>query len=210
MALTPAQKVAVEAVQRIDAMYHLDNSYKGSPAEEILNNRQLSVKPLVDAYFAWIKQQRKNNSSTNLKEAVTYSINQETYLRAFLNDPELPLDNNDAERSIKAFCVGKHSWHIIDSTRGARASALLYSIAETAKANNLKPYQYFAYLLTELMKYPWDNVTDNVLEKIMHGHWICLIAVEKLKQGNVSYVPAFELALFVKLTGYLPFTFLRG
>lgn len=168
MVLTPVQKVAVEAVQRIDAMYHLDNSYKGSPAEEILNNRQLSVKPLVDAYFAWIKQQqRKNNSSTNLKEAVTYSINQETYLRAFLNDPELPLDNNDAERSIKAFCVGKHSWHIIDSTRGARASALLYSIAETAKANNLKPYQYFVYLLTELMKYPWDNVPDNVLEKIM-------------------------------------------
>lgn len=167
-ALTPAQKVAAEAVQRIDAMYHLDNSYKGSPAEEILDNRQLSVKPLVDAYFAWIKQQqRKNNSSTNLKEAVTYSINQETYLRVFLNDPELPLDNNDAERSIKAFCVGKHSWHIIDSSRGARASALLYSIAETAKANNLKPYQYFVYLLTELMKYPWDNVPDNVLEKIM-------------------------------------------
>ncbi len=168
VALTPAQKVAVEAVQRIDAMYHLDNSYKGSPAEEILDNRQLSVKPLVDAYFAWLKQQqRKNNSSTNLKEAVTYSINQETYLRAFLNDPELPLDNNDAERSIKAFCVGKHSWHIIDSVRGANASALLYSIAETAKANNLKPYQYFVYLLTELMKYPWDNVPDNALEKIM-------------------------------------------
>lgn len=52
VALTPAQKVAVEAVQRIDAMYHLDNSYKELPAEEILDNRQLSVKPLVDAYFA--------------------------------------------------------------------------------------------------------------------------------------------------------------
>ena len=145
MTLTLAQKVSVEAVRRIDAMYHLDNSYKGSLAEEILENRQLSVKSLVDAYFfVWIKQQqRKNNSSTNLKEAITYTINQETYLGAFLNASELPLDKNDAERSIKVFCVGKHSWHIIDSTRGARASALLYSIAETAKANNLKPYPYF-------------------------------------------------------------------
>nr|WP_243110904.1 transposase [Blautia sp. OF11-22] len=50
-----------------------------------------------------------------------------------LEDPLLPLDNNDAERSIKSFCVGKHSWHIIDSTKGAKASALLYSIAESAK-----------------------------------------------------------------------------
>uniref|UniRef100_UPI003FEF1C5F IS66 family transposase n=1 Tax=Bacteroides eggerthii TaxID=28111 RepID=UPI003FEF1C5F len=60
-------------------------------------------------------------------------------MRAFLNDPELPLDNNDAERSIKAFCVGKHSWHIIDSVGGANASALLYSIAETAKDTGLMP-----------------------------------------------------------------------
>jgi transposase IS66 len=72
---------------------------------------------------------------------------------------------NDAEKSIKAFCAGKHSWHIIDSIRGA--IALLYSIDEIAKANNLKPYQYFPYLLTELMKYPWDNVLGNALEKIM-------------------------------------------
>ena len=64
MALTSAQKVAVEAVQRIDAMYHLDNSYKGSPAEEILNNRQLSVKPLVDAYL------RGSNSSSGKITAV--------------------------------------------------------------------------------------------------------------------------------------------
>jgi hypothetical protein len=122
----------------------------------------------VDAYFAWIKNlQLKSISSANLREAVNYSANQELFLRAFLDDPELPLDNNDAERSIKAFCVGKHSWHIIDSTRGADASALLYSIAETAKANNLKPYEYFAYLLTELRKYPWDKVPEEALKKLM-------------------------------------------
>ncbi|MCI7062579.1 MAG: transposase domain-containing protein [Lachnospiraceae bacterium] len=72
-----------------------------------------------------------------------------------------------AERSIKSFCVGKHSWHIIDSVKGANASALLYSIAESAKANSLKPYEYFCYLLTELVKYPRNEVPEEVLKKLM-------------------------------------------
>lgn len=75
-----------------------------------------------------------------------------------MTDPEIPLDNNDAERSVRSFCVGKHSWHIIDSKNGAEASAALYSIAETAKVNNLKPYEYFSYLLEQLMHYPRNNV----------------------------------------------------
>lgn len=166
--LTPAQAMAAEAVKRIDAMYHLDNTYKGSSAKERANNRQQSVKPLVDAYFAWLKvQQTKSNSSSKLKEAINYSCNQEYYLRRFLDDPELPLDNNDAERSIKSFCVGKHSWHIIYSVRGAKASALLYSIAESAKANDLKPYEYFRHLLTELVKYPRGNVPEEALVTLM-------------------------------------------
>ncbi len=66
-----------------------------------------------------------------------------------LLDPELPLDNNDDERSIRAFCVGKHSWHIIDSVKGAEASALLYSISESAKANNLKHYRIVVVKLNQ-------------------------------------------------------------
>lgn len=166
--LTPAQAMAAEAVKRIDAMYHLDNTYKGSSAEERLDNRQQSVRPLVDACFAWLKvQQAKSNSSSKLREAINYSCNQKHYLRRFLNDSELPLDSNDAERSIKSLYVGKHSWHIIDSVRGAKASALLYSIAESAKANDLKPYEYFRHLLTELVKYPGGNVPEKILVTLM-------------------------------------------
>ena len=167
-ALTPAEKTAYEAVKRIDAMYHLDNQYKGSSKEERLDQRQQSVKPLADAYFAWVKVQlAKANANKNLKGALNYSINQEKYLRVFLTDPEIPMDNNDAERSIKAFCVGKHSWHIVDSVKGAGSSALLYSIAESAKANDLKPYEYFVYLLTELKEYPVGNVPEETLDRLM-------------------------------------------
>jgi hypothetical protein len=136
--------------------------------KEKLDNRKQSVKPLVDAYFAWIKtKQQLPCSSSKLKEAMNYAVYQEKYLRRFLDDPELPMDNNDAERSIRSFCVGKHNWHIIDSVNGAKASAFLYSIAESAKANGLKPYEYFRYLLSELVKHPRDNVPEDVLNRIM-------------------------------------------
>ena len=79
-----------------------------------------------------------------------YSVNQEIYLKAFLEDGDIPIDNSAAERAIRPFCVGRKNWNIIDTINGAQASAIAYSIAETAKANNLKPYEYFRYLLTEL------------------------------------------------------------
>lgn len=166
--LTPAQKVAAEAVRRIDMLYHLDNTFKDASLNERLNNRQESIKPLVDAYFSWIKQiLQKPSGSSKLTEALNYSCNQEKYLKAFLSDALIPLDNNDAERSIKAFCVGKRSWRIIDSVKGASSSALLYSIAESAKANQLKPYEYFVYLLNKLMEYPRNSIPKEVLSRIM-------------------------------------------
>ena len=67
--LTPGQAVAAEAVKRIDAMYHLDNMYKESSAKERLDNRQRSVKPLVDAYFAWLKHYREIKRKLQVKRS---------------------------------------------------------------------------------------------------------------------------------------------
>ncbi len=79
-----------------------------------------------------------------------HALNQEKYLRVFLKDGEVPMDNNAAEQSIRGFCVVKKNWVMIDTVAGAKASAIIYSIAETAKANSLKPYEYFQYLLEEI------------------------------------------------------------
>lgn len=166
--LTPAQAIATDAVKKIDKMYHLDNKYKDSSNEDRLKNRKETIKPLVDDFFAWIKvQTKKTIASDKLQKALRYADNQEKYLRVFLEDAQIPLDNNDAERSIKQFCVGKKNWQIISSMNGARASALLYSIAESAKANGLKPYEYFSHMLTELIKYPRNNVPEEVVESLM-------------------------------------------
>lgn len=168
--MTPGQKVADEAIKRIAAIYHTDHMYKGTSPKEILDNRQQSVKPLVDAYFAWIKGFVNNpglDRSSKLNAALNYSLNQEPYLRTFLDDPEVPLDNNDAERSIKKFCVGKHNWHIVESKNGAKASAMMYSIAETAKANGLNPFEYFQYLMEQLKEYPRNDVPEDKLAELM-------------------------------------------
>lgn len=129
--------------------------------EERLQHRRLTVKPLVDAYFTWVKQNlTKIPAKSKTANGFSYSINQEQYLRTFLEDGEVPMDNNAAEQSIRGFCVGKKNWVMIDSIAGADASAIIYSIAETAKANNLKPYDYFEYLLTEIPKHMDDHDTS--------------------------------------------------
>lgn len=150
--------VAAEAVSRIAAIYHTDNMCKGSPPEERLQHRQSSVKPLVEAYFAWLRSiYGTMDKGSKVYAAVRYSLNQEPFLCRFLENPIIPLDNNDAERSIRSFCVGKHSWHVIDSKKGAQTSAMLYSIAETAKANGLKPYEYFQYVLEQVLLHLHDK-----------------------------------------------------
>lgn len=147
------RSTAYQALVRIGAIYKLDESLKGLTPQQRLKQRQKNVKPLVEEYFAWVRavlgsQLPKGATASGLN----YSINQEKYLRVFLDDGEIPIDNSASERSIRTFCVGKKNWVFIDSVKGAEASAIIYSISETAKLNSLSTYNYFNHLLTELPK----------------------------------------------------------
>ena len=142
------------ALTMIQAIYREEKLLKDLPAEERMIRRQLSVKPLVEAYFIWVRENLpKVPQKSRTWEGFNYSLNQEKYLKVFLDDGEVPMDNNAAEQSIRGFCIGKKNWVMIDTVAGAKSSAIIYSIAETAKANNLKPYDYFEYLLTEIPKH---------------------------------------------------------
>lgn len=147
------RSTAYQALVRIAAIYKLDESLKELMPRQRLKERQKHVKPLVEEYFAWVKdvldsQLPKGATASGLH----YSINQEKYLRVFLNDGEIPIDNSASERAIRTFCIGKKNWVFIDSVKGAEASAIIYSISETAKLNSLSTYNYFNHLLTELPK----------------------------------------------------------
>ncbi len=142
------------ALTMIQAIYREEKLLKDLPAKERMIRRQLSVRPLVEAYFVWVRETLpKVPQKSRTWEGFNYSLNQEKYLKVFLDDGEVPMDNNAAEQSIRGFCIGKKNWVMIDTVAGAKSSAIIYSIAETAKANNLKPYDYFEYLLTEIPKH---------------------------------------------------------
>ena len=162
--------IAYQALARISAIYKLDGSWKERTSEYRMEHRQRILKPLVDEYFDWVKEQIKTCNvlpKSETGEGLSYSINQEKYLRAFLDNRDIPIDNSACERAIRPFCVGRKNWNVIDTVEGAQASAIVYSIAETAKANNLKPYQYFEYLLTELP----ERISR---KKTVRFHWMIL------------------------------------
>ena len=148
-------------MSQIRAIYREEGKLSGFSADERVEKRQLVVKPLVDAFFAYVKQNSgRVPKSGKAREAFTYALNQEPYLRVFLENGNVPMDNNASERAIRGFCIGKKNWEMIDTVHGASASAIIYSISETAKANGLKPYEYFEYLLTEIPKHQDESSTD--------------------------------------------------
>ena len=155
------------ALTMIQAIYREEKRLNDLPAEERKTRRQLSVRPLVEAYFTWARENiLKVPQKSKTWDGFNYSINQEKYLKVFLDDGEVPMDNNAAEQSIRGFCIGKKNWVMIDTIAGAKSSAIIYSIAETAKANNLKPYDYFEYLLTEIPKH-LDDTDRSFLDDLL-------------------------------------------
>ena len=161
------QSVLYLIMNQIRAIYREKGKLSGLSSDERTARRQLVVKPLVDAFFAYLKQNSDRvPKSGKTKEAFTYALNQERYLRVFLENGDVPMDNNASERAIRGFCIGKKNWEMIDTVNGATSSAIICSIAETAKANQLKPYEYFEYLLTEIPKH-MDDKNSNFLEELL-------------------------------------------
>lgn len=143
-------------MKQIQAIYREEGKLKDLSSDERLKQRQVVIRPLVDAFFAYLKT-IKVSKKDKFGDAVGYALNQEKYLRVFLTDGDIPIDNNASERAIRGFCIGKKNWQMIDTINGAKTSAIIYSIVETAKANNLKPFNYVQYLLEELPQHMDDR-----------------------------------------------------
>ena len=147
----------------ITAIMHEDNKYDDIPKKDRERNRKLTLKPMVNDYFAWIKEKYPLVAPQSaLGKALFYSINQEQYLRLFLKDGDIPMDNNYAEQAIRPFTIGRKNFLFFESVKGANASAVIYSILETAKANGLHTYQYFEFLIDELSKRKKSGNLENI------------------------------------------------
>ncbi len=164
--------VAYKALVRIGAIYKLEEALKGLSPEERLKERQASIKPLVEEYFAWVKETLADGKvlpKGETAKGLQYSINQEAYLKVFLTDGEVPIDDSASERALRNFTIGRKNWVTINTIRGARTSAIIYSITETARANNLNVYYYIKHLLTKLPQLVDENgnIEQSMLEPLM-------------------------------------------
>ncbi len=160
-ALTPLKKgftkeqlketTAYQAMARIGMLYKIEELIRNQSPEERYAERQKQSKPLLEAFFGWLHTLESSvNRSSKIGEAVLYALNQEKYLKAYLEDGHLSIDNSAAERAIKNFAIGRRNWLFSKSIKGAEASATVYSITETALLNGLKPYDYVAYILERM------------------------------------------------------------
>ncbi len=138
-------------VEYCDELFKIEREIAKLKVEEKLKKRQEKSKPVLEAFFEWVKtMNEKIILNKKLKEAITYALNQEKELSQFLNDGQIPLTNSLAERAIRPFAVHRKNWLFADSVAGANANATMYTIIESAKLNNLNIEKYIKYLLDNL------------------------------------------------------------
>ena len=145
------ETTAYQAMARIGMLYKIEEMIRDKTPEERYTERQKQAKPLLEAFFEWLHSLEDSvDRSSLIGEAILYAINQETYLKRYLDDGHLSIDNLAAERALKNFATGRRNWLFAKSIRGAQASATVYSITETAMLNGLKPYHYLTHVMEKM------------------------------------------------------------
>ena len=150
-----ACSVALAARRRIDAMFAADSRFDGMAAAGDFEGRRLGrerdLRPMMEDFFTWAQARRMEASPRMaLDNALKYAVGYWPYAMNALGDGRLELDNNLAERAIKPFVIGRKNFLFSDTPRGAEASAGIYSVVATAKANGLNPRKYLEWLLEEM------------------------------------------------------------
>ncbi len=153
---------AVQGFLYCNKLFEYERAYreKGLSYKQIYNRRLRDEKPVVEAFMAWIDKQTPIKGS-RLARAITYASNQKAYMMTYLEDGHCSLSNNMSENSIRPVTVGRRNWLFCDTTDGADASMVLYSLLETARSNRLNPQKYLEYLLEVR---PNTDMSDEELE----------------------------------------------
>ena len=137
------------ALSHIQKLYRLETQLKDKTTGEKYKGRQEMAKPLLAQFYQWLEKANVP-PKTALGKAIQYCKNQWHKLSRYIEDGNLNIDNNRAERAVKPFVIGRKNWLFSKTANGARASAMHYSLIETAKANGLIPFDYIKYCLEQL------------------------------------------------------------
>ncbi len=143
--------LAHRGLSLVRKLYRIDKQAKRLSAEERQQKRQQQAVPVLKEIRTWLKQSLpKVNPTSATGKAMNYLHTQWPQLQRYVDDGRVAIDNNLAENAIRPFVVGRKNWLFSASVRGVKASANLYSLIETDKANGLEPYAYLRHLFTVL------------------------------------------------------------
>ena len=162
-----AAVAAKEGLEFCNRLFSIERDLKEATPEKRYEIRLERSRPVLDAFLVWLNRLHSEVlPKSAFGQAIKYCLNQWCKLEVFMQDGRLELDNNRSERSIKPFVIGRKAWMFANTPRGARASAIIYSIVETAKENGLNPFHYLNYLFEKLpnLDTPKDmNALDELL-----------------------------------------------
>ena len=139
---------AAQGYEFCNRLFELERQFEELTAEERLMQRKEKSGPVLEAHWTWLNTIPRPTGK--LKDAVTYAQNQKAHLCAFLEHGEIEISNNQVENAIRPFVIGRKGWLFADTSQGAEASAIIYSLMETAKANSLRLDDYLLHLLSVL------------------------------------------------------------
>ena len=146
-------------------LFKIEEELSQFTPEERYTKRLEKAKPILDAFWSWLHSVHALKNFA-LGKAVTYAMNQKPFMENYLLDGRCAISNNAAENSIRPFAVGRKNWLFAATPKGASASAAIYSIIETAKANGLNIYAYLNYLLLYMPDTDYRNRPED-LEDLM-------------------------------------------
>jgi len=157
---TSSTSKAAIGYEYCNKLFALERKYEGCSPKHRQEMRQAQTEPVLDAYWAWVEKLDPEPGS-KLEDAVKYATNQKQALNTFLHYGDVEISNNLAENAIRPFVVGRKNWLFCDTPKGAEASTIVYSLVETAKANNVEPFAYLSFILDEIR---WLGKTPPAVE----------------------------------------------
>src|SRR6266568_3683353 len=159
--------IAIEAIERIDALFAIERDINGKPPAERARVRNERSRPLVVTLEAWLRaRRRKLSGRSDVAKAIQYSLNCWTELTRFLDDGRLCMSNNAAERSLRPVAVGRHNWTFAGSDEGGRRAAAIYTLVETCKLNDVDPQAWLADVPARLPDHPARRI-----DELMPWNW---------------------------------------
>src|ERR1041385_8545632 len=153
--------IAKEALERIGQLYGIEQEIRGRSPAERREVRQARSRPLLEAMHVWLKAMvGKLSQKSDVAVAIRYALDRWTALRRFCEDGRIEMDNNAAERALRAVALGRKNYLFAGSDAGGDRAAAIYSLLGSAKLNGFDPEAYLSLVLRRIADHPINRIAD--------------------------------------------------